>query len=87
MCILYPVSGGFYTLAVRFLDPSYAFAMGWNYWLQWAVTLPLEITVAGTTVQYWPAARNVPLAGWITIFWIVISTCFPYAHPYSSTDL
>ncbi|KAF5367285.1 hypothetical protein D9615_010458 [Tricholomella constricta] len=70
MCILYPVSGGFYTLAGRFLDPSFAFAMGWNYVFQWAVVLPLEITVAGTTVQYWKA--NVPIAAWITIFWAVI---------------
>jgi amino acid transporter len=30
MAILYPVSGGFYTLASRMLDPSFAFAMGWN---------------------------------------------------------
>lgn len=28
MSIVYPVSGGFYTLAVRFLDPSWGFAMG-----------------------------------------------------------
>ncbi|KAF8992150.1 APC amino acid permease [Cyathus striatus] len=72
MSILYPVSGGFYTLAVRFLDPSFAFAMGWNYVFQWAVVLPLEITVAGTTVQYWDAAAKVPIAAWITIFWAVI---------------
>ena len=45
MAIIYPVSGGFYTLASRMLDPSFAFAMGWNYVLQWAVVLPLEITV------------------------------------------
>lgn len=70
MAILYPVSGGFYTLAGRFLDPSFAFAMGWNYVFQWAVVLPLEITVAGTTVQYW--THKVPIAGWITVFWIVI---------------
>jgi amino acid transporter len=70
MAILYPVSGGFYTLASRMLDPSFAFAMGWNYVLQWAVVLPLEITVAGTTVQYWDTP--VPLAAWITIFMIVI---------------
>ncbi|KAG5637064.1 hypothetical protein H0H81_005945 [Sphagnurus paluster] len=70
MCILYPVSGGFYTLAGRFLDPSFAFAMGWNYVFQWAVVLPLEITVAGTTVQYWKA--DVPIAAWITVFWAVI---------------
>ncbi|KXN92037.1 Amino-acid permease inda1 [Leucoagaricus sp. SymC.cos] len=68
--ILYPVSGGFYTWAVRFLDPSFAFAMGWNYVFQWAVALPLEITVASTTVKYWP--NDVSLGVWITIFWIVI---------------
>ena len=45
MAIIYPVSGGFYTLASRMLDPSFAFAMGWNYVLQWATVLPLEITV------------------------------------------
>ncbi|KAF9560800.1 hypothetical protein CPC08DRAFT_664998 [Agrocybe pediades] len=72
MSILYPVSGGFYTLAIRFLDPSFAFAMGWNYVFQWAVVLPLEITVAGTTVQYW-GKDILPLAAWITIFWIVIT--------------
>ncbi|KAJ3506100.1 hypothetical protein NLJ89_g7055 [Agrocybe chaxingu] len=72
MSILFPVSGGFYTLAVRFLDPSFAFAMGWNYVFQWAVVLPLEITVAGTTVQYW-GEDIMHIAGWITIFWIVIA--------------
>jgi amino acid permease len=43
MCIVFPVSGGYYTLASRMLDQSFAFAMGWNYVLQWAVVLPLEI--------------------------------------------
>jgi len=73
MSILYPVSGGFYTLALRFLDPSFAFAMGWNYALQWAATLPLELTVAATTVQYWSKANDVSVAVWITIFFAVIS--------------
>ncbi|KAJ3547145.1 hypothetical protein NMY22_g1763 [Coprinellus aureogranulatus] len=71
MSILYPVSGGFYTLAYRFLDPSFAFAMGWNYVFQWAITLPLEIVVAGQTVQYW-GEDILPLSAWITIFWVVI---------------
>ncbi|KAI3614271.1 amino-acid permease inda1 [Moniliophthora roreri] len=68
MSILYPLSGGFYTLANRFLDPGFAFAMGWNYYFQWACTLPLEITVAGTTVSYW-TGDSVPIAAWITVFW------------------
>ncbi|KAL0570909.1 Amino-acid permease inda1 [Marasmius crinis-equi] len=70
MAIVYPVSGGFYTLANRFLDPGFAFAMGWNYVLLWIVTVPLEITVAATTVQYW--GDSVPTAGLITIFWVAL---------------
>lgn len=45
--------------------------MGWNCVFQWGVVLPLEITVAGTTVQYW-GKHIMPLAGWITIFYVVI---------------
>ncbi|KAJ3738494.1 amino acid permease-domain-containing protein [Lentinula detonsa] len=65
--ILYPLSGGF---AKRFLDPGFALAMGWNYFLQWAVVLPLEITAARTTVQYW--TEKVFIAVWITVFWVVV---------------
>jgi amino acid permease len=53
LAVMYPVSGGFYTYSTRFIDPSWGFAMGWNYCLQWAVVLPLELTVCGITVQYW----------------------------------
>ncbi|KAF1974070.1 amino-acid permease inda1 [Bimuria novae-zelandiae CBS 107.79] len=70
LAVMYPVSGGFYTYSTRFIDPSWGFAMGWNYVFQWAIVLPLEITVAGLTLDYWP--NDVPLAGWITIFWLFI---------------
>ncbi|RSH87806.1 uncharacterized protein EHS24_000323 [Apiotrichum porosum] len=70
MSIVYPVSGGFYTLASRMLDPAFAFSMGWNYLIQWAIILPLELTVANTTVQYWNTSLS--QAEWITIFFVVI---------------
>jgi amino acid transporter len=35
LAILFPISGGFYTYSVRFIDPSWGFAMGWNYVFQW----------------------------------------------------
>jgi yeast amino acid transporter len=38
--------------------------MGWNYVLQWAVVLPLELTVAGLTVEYWQVGVSVGV--WIT---------------------
>jgi hypothetical protein len=64
LAVMYPISGGFYTYSSRFIDPSWGFAMGWNYVLQWAIVLPLELTVAGITVEYWQAGVNI--AVWIT---------------------
>lgn len=33
-----------------------------------AIVLPLELVVAGLTVQWWEGARGVHLAVWITVF-------------------
>jgi len=70
LAVMYPVSGGFYTYSTRFIDPSWGFAMGWNYVFQWAIVLPLELTVAALTVEYWEAGVNI--AVWITVFWVFI---------------
>ena len=70
LAVMYPVSGGFYTYSTRFIDPSWGFAMGWNYVFQWAIVLPLELTVAAMTVEYWQAGVNIGV--WITIFWVFI---------------
>jgi amino acid transporter len=72
LAVMYPVSGGFYTYSTRFIDPSWGFAMGWNYVFQWAIVLPLELLVAGFTVQYWDGAKPVNVAVFITIFWVFI---------------
>ncbi|EGE01440.1 amino-acid permease inda1 [Trichophyton equinum CBS 127.97] len=66
LAVLYPISGGFYTYSTRFIDPSWGFAMGWNYIFQWAIILPLELTVAALTIGYWRV--NVSVAVWITVF-------------------
>jgi amino acid transporter len=67
---MYPVSGSFYTYSARFIDPSWGFAMGWNYVLQWASVLPLELTVCGISIQYWNA--DISVGVWIAVFLIVI---------------
>ncbi|KAF5485173.1 Amino-acid permease inda1 [Colletotrichum siamense] len=72
LAVMYPVSGGFYIYSSRFIDPSWGFAMGWNYVFQWAIVLPLELTVCGLTINYWEGAREVSLAVWITVFWVAI---------------
>jgi yeast amino acid transporter len=43
-----------------------------SYALSWLVTLPLEIVAASITVGYWPGARSVNPAAWVTIFLVVI---------------
>jgi yeast amino acid transporter len=70
LAIMYPISGGFYTYSSRFIDPSWGFAMGWNYCFQWAIVLPLEITVASFTIDFWTTDVNV--AVWISIFLVAL---------------
>jgi amino acid transporter len=72
LAVMYPVSGGFYIYSTRFIDPSWGFAMGWNYVFQWAIVLPLELLVAGLTVQYWEGAKDTNVAVFITVFWVFI---------------
>lgn len=70
LAVMYPVSGGFYTYSTRFIDPTWGFAMGWNYVFQWLIVLPFELVVCSFTVAYWN--KDVSPAVWITLFWVFI---------------
>src|SRR6202011_1526874 len=48
-----PILGSFETYAERFVDPSLAFAVGWNYWFSWAITLAAELVAGSLVVQFW----------------------------------
>jgi len=67
---LLPVPGGQVTLAGRFVDPAMAFAMGWNYWYSWVITLPAELSAAAVLINYWDSKIN--NAAWITITGVVV---------------
>jgi len=67
---LLPVPGGQITLAGRFVDPAMAFAMGWNYWYSWVITLPAELSAAAVLINYWDDRIN--NAVWITITGVVV---------------
>ncbi|KAI4766390.1 hypothetical protein E4T52_00879 [Aureobasidium sp. EXF-3400] len=54
----------------RFVDPSLAFAMGWNYWYTFAMLLAAEVTAAAIIIQYW--TESVPVAVWIAVILLVI---------------
>ena len=48
-----PVSGSFATYNARYVDPDLGFAMGWNYWFNWAITVAVDISTAALLIQYW----------------------------------
>tara|TARA_R110002060_G_scaffold45446_3_gene56762 strand:- start:2973 stop:3320 length:348 start_codon:yes stop_codon:yes gene_type:complete len=70
MAVTFPVAGSFSAFATRFIDPAWGFASGWNYAMQWAITMPLEVMAAAITLEYW----NLDLPQWaaITIFLMLI---------------
>lgn len=70
MATYIPVSGSFTQFAARFCSPAIGCANGWLYWFSWAITFALEVSVVGQIIQYWTHA--VPLAVWITLFWVLI---------------
>ena len=47
LAVMYPVSGGFYTYSIRFIDPSWGFAMGYNY-----VSLPTSLVACALCLCY-----------------------------------
>ncbi|KAI1847405.1 hypothetical protein JX266_006630 [Neoarthrinium moseri] len=70
LAVAFPVAGSFSAFSTRFLDPSWGFAMGWNYILQWIVVLPLEIIAAAITISYWNP--HLPRAIFVTIFLLTV---------------
>jgi amino acid transporter len=54
----------------RFVDPSMAFAVGWNYWYAYAILVAAEATAGAILLDYWKTV--VPDAAWIAIFLLVI---------------
>ena len=48
-----PIRGSFETYAERFIDPSFGFAVGWNYWFSWTITLAAELVAGALIVKFW----------------------------------
>ncbi|KAF8123869.1 amino acid permease [Boletus edulis] len=65
-----PVAGGHIKLAERFVDPAFAFALGWNLWYNWTLSLPAELSAAATIIDFWD--HKVNNAVWITMCLAVV---------------
>lgn len=70
MAAFMPSSGSFSTYATRFVDPSLGFALGWNYWYNWAITIAAEIAAVTLIMKYWfPDSSSVT---WTVLFIAVV---------------
>ncbi|OAA57391.1 amino acid transporter [Niveomyces insectorum RCEF 264] len=68
-----PVHGGFIRQAAEYVDPALAYAEGFNFWFQWVMIIPAEITAAVSVLKFWPSSQSVPLAAYITIFLVALA--------------
>lgn len=65
-----PLAGGHIKLAERFVDSAFSAAMGWNYWYNWLIIMPAELSAAAILINYWNDSINNAL--WISICLIVV---------------
>ncbi len=56
-----PVSGSFSTYGSKYVEEGFGFALGWNYWYNWAVTIAVDLVAAQLVMNYWFP----DVSGWI----------------------
>ncbi|MCI1675784.1 MAG: amino acid permease [Ancrocorticia sp.] len=65
-----PVAGSFGEYGTRFISPSFGFAIGWNYWFNWAITVAAELSAAALVMKYW--FPNTPGWMWSALFLTIL---------------
>lgn len=70
MATYLPESGSFGSYATKFIDPAMGFALGWNYWYSWAVTIAAELVAGSLVMKFW--FPHVPAIVWSVFFLAII---------------
>ncbi|MBX9976588.1 amino acid permease [Cytobacillus firmus] len=53
MAAYMPVAGSFKVYATKFVEPAFGFAIGWNYWYNWAITIAAELAAVVLIMKFW----------------------------------
>ncbi len=53
MATYLPIASSFEAYGSRFVSPSFGFALGWNYWFNWAITVAVELVAAALVMKFW----------------------------------
>ena len=67
-----PLVGSFEAYANRFIDPAFGFAVGWNYWFSWAITVAAEFVAAGLIVKFWLPDMPVTVVAMISFVLLMV---------------
>lgn len=66
------LSGGYNNYPRKFIDESVAFAVTWNYCIQWLSVIAVELVTAAMTIKYWDTNQLINPDVWVAIFFAVI---------------
>ncbi|OJA12045.1 hypothetical protein AZE42_06700 [Rhizopogon vesiculosus] len=72
MVAFLPIPGGHIKLAERFVDPAFSFTMGWNYWYNWVIVSPAELSAAALLLNYW--GHKVNDSVWVVMCLVIVVT-------------
>lgn len=70
MATYLPIPGSFGTYAARFVDPALGFAIGWNYWLNWATCIAVELVAGAIIMKFW--FPDIPGYYWSGLFLVIL---------------
>lgn len=48
-----PTTGSFVKYSTDYVDPALGFAMGWNYWFNWTITITVDAVSCGVVLNFW----------------------------------
>ncbi len=76
MATYMPVAGSFETYATRCVSPSFGFALGWNFWYNWAITVAAELVAAAIIMKFWFPEVDAIIWSGLFLFIIILINYF-----------
>lgn len=65
-----PTSGAFFTYGSKYVEGGFGFALGWNYWYNWAITVAFELVAVQFIMKFW--FPDIPGFYWSALFLTVV---------------
>ena len=75
MATFMPVSGAFIRMAGRWVDESFGFMVGWNFFLYEALLIPFEISALNVVLQFW--RDDIPVAAVVAVCIVSYGLAYP----------